>query len=136
MKSVLRRPGLVLLAACVVAAWGCGKPGLKLVPVSGVVVNGNKTVSRATLAFAAEAAPGSQTLDGYGSTDGDGKFTIQTVLQGPGVPAGRYKVVLHSETASARLIPTSLTSLTTTPLIVEIPEDGTDDLRLDLSKYK
>jgi hypothetical protein len=135
MNSVNCRLGLVLLALCVAAGGGCGK-GLKLVPVSGVVVNGNKPVTRATIAFAAEASPGTPTLDGYGSTDAEGKFTIQTITQGPGVPAGRYKLVLHSETESARLIPNSLTSLTTTPLVVDIPEDGTQDLRLDLSKYK
>ena len=135
MSSVYRRRGLVFLALCALTGGGCGK-GLKLVPVSGVVVNGNKPVSRATIAFAAEAPPGTQTLDGYGSTDEEGKFTIQTITQGPGVPAGRYKLVLHSETASARLIPGSITSLTTTPLVVDIPEDGTQDLKLDLGKYK
>jgi hypothetical protein len=135
MNSVYRRLGPALLTLCIVAAGGCGK-GLKLVPVSGVVVNGNKPVSRATIAFAADASPGTQTLDGYGSTDDEGKFTIQTITQGPGVPAGHYKLVLHSETASARLIPNSITSLTTTPLVVDIPEDGTQDLKLDLGKYK
>jgi hypothetical protein len=135
MNAVSHRQGLVVLALCVAFGGGCGK-GLKLVPVSGVVVNGNKPVTRATIAFAAEAPPGVQTLDGYGSTDAEGKFTIQTITQGPGVPAGRYKLVLHSETDSARFIPNSITSLTTTPLVVEVPEDGTQDLKLDLSKYK
>jgi hypothetical protein len=136
MKSVYRRQGLVFLALCVGTGWGCGKPGLKLVPVSGVVVNGNKPVSRVAISFAADISGGGETLDAYGSTDGEGRFTLQTVTQGMGAPAGRYKVVITTDGPSSRLIPASITSLSSTTLVVDVPEDGVQDLKLDLSKYK
>jgi hypothetical protein len=136
MKSVGRRLGLVFLACWVATGGGCGKPALKLVPVSGVVVNGNKPVARVALSFAADISGGGQTLDAYGSTDGEGRFTLETVTQGKGAPAGRYKVVITTDGPSGRLIPASITSLSTTPLVVDVPEDGVQDLKLDLSKYK
>jgi hypothetical protein len=135
MKRVSRRSVLVFLVFCA-AGWGCGKPGLKLVPVSGVVVNGNKPVSRAAISFAADISQGGETLDAYGSLDGDGHFTLQTVSRGPGAPPGRYKVVITTDGPSSRLIPASITALSTTPLVVEVPEEGAQDLKLDLSKYK
>jgi hypothetical protein len=136
MKSVYPRYGLAFLACWAATGWGCGKPGLKLVPVSGVVVNGTKPVSRAAISFAADISQGGETLDAYGSLDGEGHFTLQTVTRGMGAPPGRYKVVITTDGPSSRLIPTSITALHSTPLVVDIPEDGTQDLKLDLSKYK
>ena len=133
--SVSRRHVLWLVALAVVAGGGCGK-SLKLVPVGGVVVNGTQPVSRAAISFAADISKGGETLDGYGSLDGEGRFTMQTVTRGAGLPPGRYKVVITTDGPSGRLIPASITSLTTTPLVVDIPEDGAQDLKLDLSKYK
>jgi hypothetical protein len=136
MKSVCRRLGLVFLALGIAAGWGCGKPGPKLVPVSGVVVNGTRPVSRAAISFAADTSQGGETLDAYGSLDGEGHFTLQTVSRGMGAPPGRYKVVITTDGPSSRLIPASITALHSTPLVVDVPEDGTQDLKLDLSKYK
>ena len=136
MKPSVRRCLLIFVAGWVAIGLGCGKPGLKLVPVSGVVVNGTKPVSRVAMSFAADTSGGGETLDAYGSTDGEGRFTMQTVTHGPGAPPGRYKVIITTDGPSGRLIPASITSLTTTPLIVEVPQDGTQDLKLDLSKYK
>jgi hypothetical protein len=134
MKSIDRRSGLIFLAFCVGTGWGCGKPVPKLVPVSGVVVNGNKPVARVALSFAADISQGGQTLDAYSSTDEEGRFTLQTVSHGKGAPAGRYKVVLTTDGPSARLIPPKFTSLSTTTLMVDVPERGVQDLKLDLSK--
>jgi hypothetical protein len=136
MKPVTRWQALFFLACSLAAGWGCGKPALKLVPVSGVVVNGNKPVARAAISFAADISQGGETLDAYGSLDGEGRFSLQTVSGGKGAPAGRYKVVITTDGPSSRLIPASITSLVTTTLVVDVPEDGVQDLKLDLSKYK
>src|SRR5262249_54713531 len=136
MKSASGRPGLVFLACCLATGWGCGKPAPKLVPVSGVVVNGDKPVARAAISFAADISQGGQTRDAYGSTDEQGRFSLRTVTDGKGAPVGRYKVVITSDGPSGRLIPRGLTDLNTTTLVVEVKEGGSQDLKLDLSKYK
>jgi len=136
MKSVFGRSGLVAVAFCVASALGCGKPAPKLVPVSGMVVNGNNPVARAAISFAADISQGGPTLDAFGSTDADGRFTLQTVSHGKGAPPGRYKVVITTDGPSSRLIPANITALSTTRLVVDIPQDGSQDLKLDLSKYK
>jgi hypothetical protein len=123
-----------MVAFCIATIWGCGKPAPKLVPVSGVVVNGNRPVSRAAISFAADISQGEQTLDAYGSTDAEGHFTLQTVTHGKGAPAGRYKVVITTDGPSSRLIPPKFTNLSSTTLKVEVPENGAPDLKLDLSK--
>src|SRR5262249_9413379 len=120
MKSVYRQRGLVLLAY-VAMAWSCGKPPPRLFPVSGVVVNGNKPVSRAAISFAADISQGGETLDAYASTDAEGRFNLQTVTHGKGVPAGRYKVVISTDGPSSRLIPAKFTDLSSTTMIVDIP---------------
>jgi hypothetical protein len=134
MKSAYRRQGLVLLAFSVAAGWGCRPSGPKPVPVSGVVVNGKQPVSRAAISFAADISGGGKTLDAYGSTDGEGRFTLQTVSHGNGAPPGRYKVVITTDGPSGRLIPARFTHLSTTTLTVDVPEGGAQDLRLDLGK--
>jgi hypothetical protein len=136
MKSVFRRQGLVFLAFCAAAGWGCGKPAPKRVPVGGVVVNGDKPVAHAALSFVADISGGGPTLDAYGSTDGEGRFTLQTVSHGKGAPPGRYKVAITTTGPSGRLIPAGVTAHHSTPLVVDVPEGGAPDLKLDLSKYK
>ncbi len=131
-----RRFAQVVLVCGLVAAWGCGKPAPKLVPVSGVVLHGTTPVSRAAISFAAEISQGGETRDAYGSTDDQGRFTLQTVTDGKGAPVGKYKVVITTDGPSGRLIPKTVSDLTTTPIEVEVKEGGTQDLKLDLSKYK
>jgi hypothetical protein len=135
MKAVFHRQGLVVLAFCAATGWGCGKPGPKLVPVGGVVVNGDKPVSHAAVSFVAEISGRGPTLDAYGPTDGEGRFTLQTVSHGKGAPPGRYKVAITTTSPSGRLIPASITAHRSTPLVVDVPEGGAPDLKLDLSKY-
>jgi hypothetical protein len=136
MKSAARRPALLLLALGVAAGWGCSKPVPKRFPVGGVVVNGTQPVARVTISFSADLSKGGPTLDAYGSTDGEGRFTLQTVSHGQGLPAGHYKVVLTTDGPSRRLIPDKLTALLTTTLEVDVPEGGVQDLKLDLAKYR
>jgi hypothetical protein len=133
MKSVGRHWGPVFLALCI-ATSGCGRAGPKLHPVGGIVVNGKEPVARASVSFAAVVSPGTQTLDGYASTDAEGRFSVQTVSQGKGLPAGTYKVVITRDLPARGQIPGKFTTLPTTTLSVNVPEGGVQDLKLDLSQ--
>lgn len=134
MKWAWHWPGLAALALCV-AGGGCGKAGPKLVPVSGIVTNGDKPVPSAIVQFAADISQGGG-LDAYGQTDADGRFTLQTIPHGPGAMVGSYKVVVTTDGPGARLIPRKFTDLGSTTLYVEIREGGSTDLKLDLGKEK
>src|SRR6516165_7121349 len=105
MNPLIRGSVLFCLVIGVALGSGCAKSKLKRVPVSGVVVNGTKPVSRVAMSFAADTSGGGETLDAYGSTDGEGRFTMQTVTHGPGAPPGRYKVIITTDGPSGRLIP-------------------------------
>jgi hypothetical protein len=137
MKPVGRWWGLVPLAFCVVLGWGCGKSGPKLVPVSGIVVNGDKPVPAAMVQFSADV-PGTgkeEGWDAYAHTDAQGNFTLRTMPHGDGAALGRYKVVITCyDGPGARLIPRKFADRGTTTLNVEVKEGGLQDLKLDLSK--
>lgn len=134
MKSVYRRCWLVFLALWAISGWGCGKPGPKLVPVSGIVVNGDKPIANATIQFAPDPSQAGQALDAIAQTDGEGHFAVQTVPHGKGAAVGHYKVTVYSEGPARRLIPAKFTGISTTTLHVNVAEPGTNDLKLDLSK--
>src|SRR5262245_43119948 len=127
---------LVPLAFCL-AALGCGKGGPKLVPVSGVVVNGAKPVPAAMVQFSSDVAGSGkeEAFDAYGHTDEQGHFTLRTQTYGPGAALGRYKVVITCyDGPGAGLIPRQFTDRGTTTLNVEVKEGGLQDLKLDLSR--
>jgi hypothetical protein len=134
MKAVHRRFGLVFLALGVIAVGGCGQSAPKLVPVSGMVVNGDKPVANATIQFAPESSQEGQGLDAIAQTDKKGHFTVQTVPYGKGAVVGRYKVTVYSEGPARLLIPAKFQAISTTTLRVDIVAPGTEDLKLDLSK--
>jgi hypothetical protein len=133
MKSVCRQLGLVFLALGMATGWGCGKPEPKLVPVSGVLMNGDKPIPSVTVLFASDLSTGGQNFDAYAATDAQGKFTLFTGQHGKGAVAGHYRVSVTSE-GPHRLIPAKFNQFGTTTLHVDIPEGGTNDLKLDLSK--
>ena len=137
MKSVGRWRALVALAFCVVAGWGCGKAGPKLVPVNGVVMNGDKPVPGAMVQFSADVAGSGkeEAFDAYGNTGTQGYFTLRTLPHGDGAAVGRYKVVITCyDGPGARLIPRKFTERESTTLNIEVKEGGAKDLKLDLSK--
>ena len=133
IKSVSRSLRLVFLALWIPTVWGCGKPEPKLVPVSGVVMNGGRPIASATVLFAADISKKGETLDAYAETDAQGKFTLFTAQRGKGATVGHYKVSVTSE-APNRLIPAKFNQFGTSTLEVDVPETGTNDLKLDLSK--
>lgn len=75
----------------------------------------------------------SEKLAATGLTDFHGRFTMETAPHGPGVVAGSYKVVVKiNEQIHKRDVPKEYLALDTTPLIVDIPEGGTTNLKLSL----
>jgi hypothetical protein len=133
MKSVCRWLGLVFLMLGIAMNGGCGKVEPKLVPVSGVLVNGDKPIPSVSVVFSADISTRDLNCDAYAQTDAQGKFTLYTSQRGKGAAAGHYKVSVTSE-GPHRLIPAKFTQFGTTTLHVDIPENGTNDLKLDLSK--
>jgi hypothetical protein len=91
MRLKARWPGLLLLAFCVVAAPACGRSGPKLVPVNGVVVNGDKPVPAAMVQFSADVVGTGKEVayDAYGNTDEKGRFSLYTTPHGDGAALGR-----------------------------------------------
>lgn len=78
----------VLVLMLIVVALGCGSDP----PVGGVVTLDDRPLAHAIVTFKpAGATPG---LGGSGRTDADGKFTIVPARDGPGLPAGEYKVTI------------------------------------------
>jgi hypothetical protein len=137
MRRLSRWQGPVLVAFCLAASWGCGKPAPRLVPVTGTVVNGDKPVPAAMVQFSADI-PGTgkeEAYDAYGQTNAQGNFILRTQTHGDGAALGWYKVVITCyEGPGVRLIPRQFTDRGTTTLKVEVTEGGLKDLKLDLSK--
>ena len=147
--------GAVALALC-----GCGEDGPKLVAVAGRVTLEEKAVAFKSVRFIPE--PGTPGAGAGANTDADGKYTLLAVRPGatkdtPGVPAGKYRVVvmepvipidsappvaledgttaaigLPSTRARPRVgIPAAYTTPESTPLTIEVPaEGGSFDLKL------
>jgi hypothetical protein len=133
MKSVCYWLGMIFLALGIGMCWGCGKLEPKLVPASGVLMNGDKPIPFVSVLFAADISTGGKNFDAFAQTDAHGKFTLFTGQHGKGAAAGHYKVSITSE-GPHRLIPAKFTQFGTTTLSVDVPEGGTKDLKLDLSK--
>jgi hypothetical protein len=118
----------VLLAA---ALLGCrAEPALELAPVRGRVSLGGKGLSHATVQLIPDEAKGTTAPTGAGQTDEDGRFQITTPPHGEGAVPGHYKVTV---TAYSGSVPQRYADPITTPLLVEIPLDGLEDWRLELT---
>jgi hypothetical protein len=134
MKCVCCWFRFVFLLLCITTGWGCGKPAPKLVPVSGIVVNGDKPIPWVTVLFAGSRSKEGQNLDAYAQTDAHGSFTLYTgQQQAKGAAVGHYKVSVTSESPHP-LIPAKFNQFGTTTLEVDVPEGGANDLKLDLRK--
>ncbi len=85
----------VLLFAALLVFAGCGESqeGPPLVPVKGQVTIDGKPADAVDVTFIPmEGVPGN---GGSGRTDAQGEYTLKTSDGGEGVPAGKYRVVLH-----------------------------------------
>ncbi len=125
-----------------VAATGCiGESGPRTVNASGVVTLDGAPVEKAQVIFINESGsdPASAT------TDAQGKFSLSYNGQKPGAIPGKYKVqvgktVLETkegggaEVKITQGLPAKYANIVTSGLTAEIPEKGTSDLKIELTK--
>lgn len=95
-RFMVLRFTIILGLLGLLASTGCGKKGLGIYPVSGVVkVDGNPTPGVMVIFCPVDAADAVKKLRPYAFTDAEGKFQLTTNEKGDGAPAGHYKVLLQ-----------------------------------------
>ncbi len=119
---------------------GAGYTKLKLAPVSGVVLVNGTAVEKPVVTFFPEKG-----ASGTGVGDEKGNFSIRT-NGSRGAPVGKCKVTVTS-TAGYEIppsdgneikikikpkVPAKYSSVDTTDLIIDVPEAGNQDLKLEL----
>ena len=135
----MRRPLSFAAILCLALLCGCANDGagIKLAPVTGRVTFKNQAFTPGEIFFTPDEAKGTQGEPGNALLKPeDGTFTITTL--GPkglrdGVAPGSYRVTVglgrrpDKELAKYR-------SAKTTPLSIEVPEEGYADIVVDLDK--
>jgi hypothetical protein len=116
---------------------GCSDgPGAKLAPVTGRVTFKNEAVTAAEIYFNPDAKKGNEGELGTALLAADGTFTITTHHpKGPrnGVAPGAYKVTFGlGRRPEKELI--KFRTVQATPLAIEVPEEGLQDVVVDLDK--
>jgi len=100
-----------------------------LVPVAGRIMYRGEPVRGAVVTFVPDGDR--PVLEGFGRTDSEGRFQIETYTVGKGVPPGHYKVTVTHYTRDHDL-PRHYQKSWLTPLAVDIGAAGTSDLVLTL----
>jgi hypothetical protein len=138
MKTM--RPALLLASLiCLTFLGGCGNDGagLKLAPVTGRVTYKNQAIAGATIFFLPDTAKGTQGEMGSAILKpSDGSFAITTNhLKGQrdGVAPGSYRVTLGLDRMPGPELD-KFRDLKTTPLTIDVPEEGYSDVIVDLEK--
>jgi hypothetical protein len=133
MLDLLRRAGGPLPLLVLVLAAGCSNsPDTRLVNASGRVVYKGRPLADIPLQFTpVDAAAG---VTANGTTDAEGKFTLQTQLPDkkdpqPGAAPGDYKVTFNLYRGDPR-VPDDYLHVETTTLTLTIPPGGSDGLTL------
>jgi hypothetical protein len=115
------------------AASGCGnKSGLKLVPVNGTVSYNGKPLLPCSIYFrpAANLAD-DDSVFASAMVETDGSFRLRSFPHGTGAQAGTYKVTVSLGAGAPKAL-AKYTNPKSTPLLVEVPETGLDNLVIDL----
>jgi hypothetical protein len=146
--SARRGCSVLLGAALVLGATGCGKEGPKLLPVEGAVTVGDQPLNMGTerrrgyVELIPDAARGNTSPElPRGYIDPEGRYKIST-NQKPGAPPGWYRVRVDASDQPdpnnaykfQSLVPQRYIDGGTTPLsieVVESPAPGAYDLKLD-----
>ena len=137
----MRRSVISVALSCLLpfAACGCGGPGPQLVNVRGKVLDSDgKPVFPGSIWFVADGPAASAkggVLDASSMLYEDGSFKLRTYPHGDGAMAGRYRVTLSLGAGSSPRL-AKYAGPKTTPLTVDVPKDGLEDLvlRLDSSQ--
>jgi hypothetical protein len=102
------------------------------VPVQGQVKYKQRPLSGATVCFVPDFAKGNRTgLQATGQTAQDGSFTVQTYPHGDGAMAGFYKVICI--VIGGPSLPQKYRNSTSTPLAVEVKEQGNEPFVFNLT---
>ncbi len=121
---------LLTLAVC-----GCAERGPELVIVRGKVLDSvGKPVFPGSIWFVSDSASPSvngSALDASSLLYEDGRFTLRTYPHGDGAMVGRYRVTLSLGAGSSPSL-AKYASPKTTPLTVDVPKEGLQDLALRL----
>src|SRR5262249_44907548 len=120
---------LLLLSGC----GGSDGKGGKLVPASGRVLFKGQGVTAASIYFLPDADRGNNGSMGSAILQEDGSFTMTTYPKGDGVMPGAYKVTLDLGRRPEKELD-KYRRVETTPLKVDVPEEGVTDLEWELSK--
>lgn len=111
---------------------GCSKPPPKLVQVRGTVLYHNKPLNSASVQFVPIDEAKRTDMTANGTTDKEGHFGLSTFPHGGGATPGSYKVTVTVYPGQPE-IPSHYTSDDSTPLTVDIPEGGKDNIVLTLT---
>jgi hypothetical protein len=130
----------VLVAAlfCLCLLSGCSRQDgatAKVVPVAGQVTFKNQGVTAAEIYFLPDAEKGNTGVMGSAILQEDGSFRLSTYPKGDGVAPGAYKVTLGLGRRQEKELQ-KYRKVETTPLKIEVPEEGFDNLVVDLDKGK
>jgi hypothetical protein len=120
------------------AACGCGGSGPQLVTVRGKVLDSDgRPVFPGSIWFVADGSAPSANggLDASSMLYEDGSFKLRTYPHGDGAMVGRYRVTLSLGAGSSPRL-AKYAGPRTTPLTVDVPQQGLEDLvlRLDSSQ--
>jgi hypothetical protein len=137
------RPAISVALSCLLAftACGCGGPGPQLVTVRGKVLDSDgKPVFPGSIWFVADGSTPSANggvLDASSMLYEDGSFKLRTYPRGDGAMVGRYRVTLSLGAGSSPRL-AKYAGPRTTPLTVDVPQYGLEDLvlRLDASQRR
>ncbi len=153
-RGLIGSPGLKRAASslpllAVLYAAGCGDARFDYAPVSGQVLLDGEPVEKARVVFMPRATGDSLEAGPYsnGETDSEGRFELRSVEARPhdGAVVGTHRVVVS--TRRSRLdpedpdieivteperIPRQYTNYRSTPLTIEVPEEGTETANFSL----
>jgi hypothetical protein len=133
-----RSVALAFLATPVLAFIGCGCPGYKITPATGVVTANGQPIAGIEVQFCPEPESGTKGPVSLGETDDQGKFTLRYAEPGAtesqeGAVVGWHKVTLadlrqkpapQGSAPNPSRIPKDYSGVHSTPLKVEIVAGG------------
>ncbi|HQZ66277.1 MAG TPA: hypothetical protein PLY87_14410 [Planctomycetaceae bacterium] len=133
-----------LCLTMLLSVMGCGEEVNErlppVLPVTGIVLLGDKAVEGATVTF---FGSGADARTAFAKTDATGKFALTTFKNGDGAPVGQYAITVTKVESSEpdengvvppdkQLLPERYGDLGTSPLTAQVTEPGPNDVKLIL----
>ncbi len=111
---------------------GCKGDVPNLVPVRGTVIYRQQPVKGAMVVFIADSARGTQAPAALAHTGPDGSFILQSPPYGAGAVPGHYRATIMRGEDGTIPLPLQYSLPHKTPLQLEVPETGQENLALVL----